>query len=265
MPLVLNSDGIGSPPRDPPVALFTFDGSNAGLTARLMLDHKGIDYRYVNLLPAAHALAVRALGFPGWTVPALKVGGRRVQGTRNISRALDELWPEPLLFPSARRDAVEEAERWGEDVQNAARRLFYCAARRDRSAFASMTEGTHTLPARLWLRAAAPLIVWLAGSVHAATDSAGRDALAALPSVLDTIDAWIEEGLLDGSELNAADFQIAPNVRPMLFFEDLAAFIEARPAGRFARRVVPEYPGHVRRVLPDEWLEPLRAASEGRS
>ena len=166
---------------------------------------------------------------------------------------------------SARRDAVEEAERWGEDVQNAARRLFYCAARRDRSAFASVTEGTHTLPARLWLRAAAPLIVWLAGSVHAATDSAGRDALAALPSVLDTIDAWIEEGLLDGSELNAADFQIAPNVRPMLFFEDLAAFIEARPAGRFARRVVPEYPGHVRRVLPDEWLEPLRAASEGRS
>lgn len=247
------------------VTLLTFDGSNAGLTARLMLDFKGIDYRYVNFLPGVHTLALRALGFPRMTVPALKVDGRRVQGTRSISRALDELRPEPTLFPADRRDRVEKAERWGEEVQNAARRVFYCAARRDRSAFASVAEGTHSLPARLFLRGAAPSIVRLAATVHAATDVAGRTDLARLPAILDTIDAWIEDGLLNGDELNAADFQIAPQVRAMLLSDDLAPFVEHRPAARFARRVVPEYPGHVRAVLPEEWLDPIRVATESRS
>ena len=246
------------------VTLYTFDGSNAGLTAKLMLDYKGIDYRRVNLLPGVHRLALRAMRFPALTVPAVRIDGRRVQGTRNISRALDELQPQPALFPADRRDMIEEAERWGEDFQNAARRVFYCAARRDRRAFATLTEGKHGLPARLWLRAMAPVLTRLAGMVHGATEDAGRAALAALPSMLDTIEAWIDEGLLNGSELNAADFQIAPNVRAMLLSEDLAPFVEERPAGAFARHVVPEYPGHVQRVLPDEWLEPIRAAGESR-
>ncbi len=47
----------------------------------------------------------------------------------------------------------------------------------------------------------------------------------------------------------------------MLQFDDLAPFIEARPAGALARRVAPEYPGHVPTVLPAEWLAPLTAAS----
>jgi hypothetical protein len=108
------------------------------------------------------------------------------------------------------------------------------------------------------------LVVRLAARAHSATDAAARSALAALPSILDSIDAWIDEGLLNGAELNAADFQIAPNVRAMLFFDDLAPFVEGRPAARLARRVVPEYPGHVGPVLPQEWLEPLRAAGESR-
>lgn len=88
--------------------------------------------------------------------------------------------------------------------------------------------------------------------------------LARLPAILDMIDAWIGEGLLDGETLNAADFQIAPQVRAMLFFEDLAPFVEYRPAASLAKRVVPEYAGHVGRVLPDEWLEPIREATESR-
>ncbi len=174
------------------VKLYMFSGSNAVLTAQLMLAHKGItDYARVNLPPGAHALIMLARGFETMTVPALEVDGRRVQGSRNISRALDELVPEPRLFPAdpERRREVEEAERWGEELQDATRRIFYCMARRDRHAFASFMTAGRSTPMRLVLRAAAPAIVRLASAYHRATEAAGRDDVAAIPARLDQIDA----------------------------------------------------------------------------
>jgi hypothetical protein len=44
------------------------------------------------------------------------------------------------------------------------------------------------------------------------------------------------------------------NVSALLCFEDLAPLIEGRPAAALARRVAPEYGGHIGRVLPSEWL-----------
>lgn len=132
------------------VKLYMFSGSNAVLTVQLMLNHKGIDYKRVNMPPGVHAPMLLAKGFETMTVPALDVDGRRIQGTRSISRALDELVPEPRLFPTdpERRLAVEEAERWGEQLQDATRRIFYCMARGDRRAFASFTTAGRALPMR---------------------------------------------------------------------------------------------------------------------
>src|SRR5918999_3208698 len=86
--------------------------------AQLMLRHKGIEHEWVKLAPGAHAFRVRLAGFRGGTVPALRLDGRRVVGSRRIARLLDEVEPEPPLFPAdpARRRAVEEAEEWGETV-----------------------------------------------------------------------------------------------------------------------------------------------------
>ena len=103
--------------------------------------------------PAVHAPTMLMLGFPTMGVPAIKVGDVRVSGTRWIARALDELYPDrPLLFPPdpAERRKVQDAERWGERLQNAVRRIFYCAARRDRETFLSVPGR----PARVDERAA---------------------------------------------------------------------------------------------------------------
>lgn len=242
------------------VKLYGFQGSNSVYTGRLMVEHKGIDYTPVMLLPGAHAFIMLGLGFETMGVPALKIDGRRVQGTRAISRALDELVPDKPLFPAdpARRLAVERAERWGEDLQNATRRIFYCAGRRDRRAFTSIMTAGRSLPARTVLRAAAPLIVRLATGAHRASDFAAREDVDLLPERLDQIDAWIAEGLLDGPELNAADFQIAVNISALMLADDLRPFIEDRPAARHARRVAPDYVGHIDAVLPYEWLASLR-------
>jgi glutathione S-transferase len=97
-----------------------------------MLQHKGIEHDLVKLAPGAHAFRVRLAGFRGATVPALRLNGRRVVGSRRISRLLDEVKPEPPLFPAvpARRRAVEEAEEWGDTVlQPIPRRLLRWAIR----------------------------------------------------------------------------------------------------------------------------------------
>ncbi len=238
------------------VKLFMFPGSNAVLTARLMLDHKGVDYKLVKLQPGIHAFMMLMLGFETMSVPAIKVDGRRIQGTRSISRALDELVPERPLFPAdpGHRAAVEDAERWGEEFQNATRRIFYCVARRDREAFRSVMNSTWTLPMRVFLRVGARLIIRLASGAHRASEDACREDVALLPARLDQIDAWTEAGVLGGRELNAADFQIAANVSALQRSEDLAPLIEGRRAAAWTRRVAPDYPGHLGPVLPPEWL-----------
>ena len=65
--------------------------------------------------------------------------------------------------------------------------------------------------------------------------------------------------MLNGEQLNAADFQIAPSIGLAMTLEDLRPAIEGRPAGELARRVVPAYPGHTPPSFPPAWLGPLRA------
>ena len=251
----------------PKIKFYMFPGSNSVMTGRLMLDHKGLKYKTVKLMPGAHAFVMLGLGFETMGVPAIKVDGRRIQGTRAISRALDELVPERPLFPAdpVRRRAVEDAERWGEDFQNATRRIFYCAARRDRKAFASVMTFERSLPMRLILRASSRLVIRLATGAHRASDDAGREDMALLGERLDQIDALIEAGVIGGDEPNAADFQIAPNVSALLLSEDLAPFVLGRPAEALARRVAPGYVGRiVAGTAPADWLEPLQEHARAR-
>lgn len=244
--------------------LYGFTGSNAVHTGRLMLEHKGVEYDFVKLPPAVHAPTMLMLGFPTMGVPAIKVDGVKVQGTRWIARALDEMYPDkPLLFPSdpAQRRKVQQAERWGEELQNAVRRTFYCAARRDRKTFLSVLGSGRGPVKRLGMRMLAPVVIKLATGLHRASDEAGREDVELLAERMDQIDRWITDGVLGGEQLNAADYQIAVNVSALLISEDLAPFIEWRPAAALARRVLPDYGGHMGPALPPEWIQELRAAA----
>jgi glutathione S-transferase len=237
--------------------LFVVPGSHPSQAVRLMLERKRIPYRRVDLVPAVHRAVVRAAGFPGATVPALRIDGRRLQGSRPIARALDEMRPEPPLFPSdpGARAAVEEAETWGDEVlQAVARRLTWAALKRDRSTIGSFLEGARLgMPVGLAVRTAAPVVALSARFNHA-TDEAARADLAALPGMLDHVDAWVGEGVLGGAEPTAGDLQVATSVRLMMALDDLRPAIEVRPAGKLALRVVPDFPGRVPPAFPPEWL-----------
>jgi glutathione S-transferase len=239
------------------IRLYIIPGSNPSVAAELMLKRKGIDYRRRDLIPAVHIAIVRALGFPGRTVPALTSDGHKVQGSRAIARFLDELKPEPSLFPAepARRAAVEEAERWGdEELQSVPRRLAWFALRRERSMLKEFLEDYRLgVPTSVAAAAMAP-IAWVEQRINKASAAAVRAELERLPALLDHVDELLARGVIGGEEPNAADYQIAPSLCLLLAFDQLRPLIEAGPAGAFATRVAPVLPGSIPPVLPADWV-----------
>lgn len=245
------------------VTLYSIPGSHPAMAARRMLELKGIPYKRVDLMPVISRAALRALRFPSNTVPSLAIAGLKITGSRAIARELDRMRPEPPLYPTdpERLVAVEDAERWGEEVlQPAVRRILWNALRRDRAALGSYAEGAKLgIPIGLAVRTAGPIVA-AAARINKADDQVVRADLEAFPEWLQRVDDWVAEGLLGGDPLNAADLQIGASIRLAMTLEDLRHAIESRPAGEMAVRAIPVFPGNAPPVLPPEWLEPLRAA-----
>jgi glutathione S-transferase len=245
------------------VRLFTIPGSHPGWSVRLMLESKGIPYSRVDLVAVLSKPILRAMRFPGSTIPALTVDGRRIQGSRAIARELDRLVPEPPLFPADPEDgtAVEEAEAWGEEVlQDVARRLVWNLLSKDRAPIRSYLEGARLgVPVGVAAKTAAP-IAKLSARLNEADDAHAIADLADLPALIDRVDGYIADGVLGCEPPNAADLQIAPSLALLMTLDDVRPFIAERPAGELARRLVPGFPGHTPPGFPASWLAPLGSA-----
>jgi glutathione S-transferase len=248
------------------VKLYVILGSHACQTGMLLLEHKGIAYERIELPTVVHPVALRLHGFAGnpspfrevddkprrmlgladrfGTVPALVIDGRQVKTNCQIARVLDELRPDPPLFPAdeEQRGAVEEAERWGDEVfQMAARRLALAASLHGPDALLNRADDGRLGPL-LWRNQTLRLVGTrlLALTVFGAGKRAERELLASLPGLLDRIDGWVEAGVLNGDELYAADFMIAPSLALLCYVRDLRGELDGRPAMRLVDRVLPE-------------------------
>jgi glutathione S-transferase len=244
--------------------LYVIPGSHPSMTARRMLELKGMPYRRVDLMPVISRGVLTALRYPGRTVPSLALDGRKLTGSRDIARELDRIAPEPPLLPTDTnaRGAVETAEAWGDEVlQSVVRRILWNAIKRDRSCLRSFAEGAHLgIPIEVAVRTAAPIVA-AASRMNHADDAAVQADLAALPGHLQRIDDWVGEGVLGSEPPNAADLQIGASVRLAMTLDDLRPAIEGRPAGELAMRAIPVFPGRIAPVLPASWLEELRSQS----
>jgi glutathione S-transferase len=233
--------------------LYGIPASHPVYAVELMLARKGVDYRRIDLPQWFHRPMLRALRFPGMTVPALVLDGRRLQTTKVIARALDARTPEPRLVPADPR--VEEIETWCDgDFQQMGRRLVYWALLRHREAVAGYLEGARLIMPRFMVTPLAPAVIRILARHHKARDEAVRQDLAALPELLDRIDGWIADGLLGGTEPSVADYQVATSLALLMSLDDLRPAIEARPAGRLALRIAPNYPGRMPPAFPQDWL-----------
>lgn len=237
--------------------LYGIPASHPVYATTLMLRAKGIPYRRIDLPQWFHRALLRGLRFRGTTVPALVLDGRRLQTTKTIARALEDVRPEPRLIPSdpEMRTRVEAIEDWCDgDFQQMGRRLVYWALARNRSAVGSYLEGSKLILPRVLVNPLAPLIIKILKRDHRARDEAVRQDLAALPGILDRIDGWIADGVLGGAEPNVADYQVATSLALLASHDDLRPIIEARPAGGLVRRIAPGYPGRMPPVFPAEWI-----------
>ncbi len=230
--------------------------SHPARASRLMLELKGVDHEAVDLVPGMHPVQLRAAGFRRGTVPALKLDGKRVQGSVPISRFLERLEPEPPLFPAEPepRRAVEEAEAWGErELQQVPRRIFRWGTVRSQELRRWVAELSGIPAPGVAATLNAPVARRFA-RLSEASDNGVRGDLSALPAMLDRVDGWIAEGTIGGAQLNAADCQIASTVRVLLAYEDLRPMLEDRPSAALATRLFPSYPGPIPLRLPEAWL-----------
>ena len=245
--------------------LYVIPGSHACRAAMLMLEHKGVPYQRVDVVTLLHPVVARLHGFDAGgqtraaggrrtlgirlgdrlgTVPALAADAERVSTNHGIARFLDERHPDPPLFPAdpARRAAVEQVERWAnESLQMAARRIPGADVVRDPASFARSSSdgrmGYLLYRSELARRLIVPRI--LAG-VFRAHPKADAELLAELDAILDRVDALIADGVLNGEELNAADFMVAPSLALILYRPDVRPRFEGRPALALVDRLLPE-------------------------
>jgi glutathione S-transferase len=253
---------------EPRVHLYGIKHSHAVLASRMALELTGIGFEAHDLLPGLHGTIVRAMGFPGWTVPALVLDGRKVQGTRAIVRELHRRAPDAGLFgpDAAHRRAVEAAERFGHDeLQPIARRVFRWAGAHDNAIRTWMARHVIGAPLpRVTGYALEPVMLLFAAVVSQASGAQVRDDLTRLPQLLDHADALLNEGTIGGASPNAADLQILTSIRLLLAHEDLRPAIGARPVAKAALGLIPAYPRigpdalpAIPRGLPPQWVVAL--------
>ena len=245
--------------------LYVIPGSHACRSAMLMLEHKQVPYRRIELVSLLHPILARLHGFDAGgqrrsvggrrpvalriadrlgTVPGLACDGQRVSTNHQIARFLDERHPKPPLFPAdpERRAAVEEAERWANDtLQMDARRILTGAVRRDPAA-ANRLGADGRLGPLIYKSVLARriLIPTLVCSAFAPSPGTERKLLAELATTLDRIDGWIADDVLGGAQLNTADFMVAPSLALILYRTDVMPLFEGRPALDLVDRLLPE-------------------------
>jgi glutathione S-transferase len=230
------------------VRLYVLHGSHPCATAERALELKGVPFKRVELLISTQPVVMKRL-FGGRTVPGLRFeDGEKVQGSRAILRALERRVPEPPLYDGpAGATAIDEAERWGDEVfQPIPRRLLWAAFGVYPRAMHAFQEGQRSpkLPMPVVL-AAAKVILPIERHINDVSEAGVLKDIAQLPERLDQIDAWIAAGVLNGEQPNAADLQIAPTLRLLWALRDLRPLMAGRPSQALATRWLAPLPGEV--------------------
>ena len=238
----------------PSLTLHVLPPSHPCMTAETALRLKGLEFEKVSLTPGPHNEEMeRVYGEGNKTVPGLLVDDEPVHGSVAILERLEQLAPEPSLYPDAIADRVREAERWGDgDLQDLGRRIPWGALHFRPEALGTFGGAGPLDPAGTDFAMKYVRASW---KYHGITAQRLADDLAGLPEKLDHIDALAADGVIGGDEPTAADLQIGATVRVLLCVGDVRPLVEGRPAEQLARRWFPDYTGDVPAgAFPAAWV-----------
>ncbi len=242
----------------PTLTLHVLPPSHPCMTVEAALRHKGLEYERV-AVNAPHNDEIEGIYGPGRrTVPGLLIDGEPVHGSIPIVERLEQMVPEPALYPEPIADAVREAERWGDvELQDLGRRLPWGALHFRPEAMGSFGGADGPLdPAGTDYAIRVLRAMW---KYHRISSVQLADDLAGLPAKIGHVDQLARDGILLGQEPTAADLQIGATLRVLLTVGDLRPLIEGHPAEEVARRWFPDYAGEVPAdAFPEGWT-PARA------
>ncbi len=225
----------------PKLTLHALPPSHPCMTVAAALQLKGLEFDRVDLAAGPHVEQMQEIYGEGHsTVPGLMVDDEPVHGSRAILARLEELEPEPVLYPS---EEVREAERWGDEVfQDLGRRLPWGALHFRPELLATIfggaqLDGPGTDYAIRMIRAG-----W---KYHNITAARLHDDLAGLPEKLDHIAELVSSGVIGGGQPNAADLQIGATVNVLLPLADLRGLLSGSAAELLAKRNFAELAGTI--------------------
>jgi glutathione S-transferase len=225
------------------------------MTVDRALRLKGLEFERVDWPIGSHVEEMpKIYGEGNTTVPGAVIDGEPIHGSRAILARLEELNPEPSLYPEPIADAVREAERWGDDeLQDLGRRLPWGSLHFRPEALGTFGGGPGPLdPAGTDFAIKMIRATW---KYHGITAERLGDDLAGLPAKLAHVDELAAEGVIGGEEANAADLQIGATLRVLLPLGDIAPLIEAGAGAAIARRWFPDFAGSVPAgAFPAGWV-----------
>jgi glutathione S-transferase len=238
----------------PALTVHILPPSHPCMTVEAALRRKGLEYERVALTPGPHVEEMQKIYGEGHhTVPGLLVDGEPVHGSVAILERLEQLAPDPPLYPGDKADAVREAELWGDrELQDLGRRLPWGAMHFRPESMGTFGGGEPLDPAGTDFAMKYLRPTW---KYHNITAVRLAEDLAGLPAKLDHIDQLAADGIIGGDEPTAADLQIGATLRVLLTVGDLQPLLEGRPAEEIARRWFPDYAGHIPAgAFPQGWV-----------
>ena len=215
--------------------------SHPCLTVETAMRFKDLEFERIDFTPGEHVEKMQEIyGEGNSTVPGLLIDGEPVHGSVAILARLEEIAPDPTLYPS---EGVREAELWGDrELQPLGRRLTW--------------GGLHFRPEALGVYAGGEAldgpgtdfaIKYVHGSwiYHKITAAKLHEDLAGLPAKLAHVEQLAQRGLLGGETPTAADLQIGATIRVLRTIGDLRPLIEGSAGERSALRFFAPHPGNL--------------------
>jgi glutathione S-transferase len=215
-------------PDAPRLVLHRYAMSHPCQAVQAALKFKGLEYERDDVVPGTRLDELQGYyGEGNTTLPGMLIDDEPVHTSVAIMRRLEELEPEPPLYPSDRAEAVREAEEWGDgELQDLGRRLNWGVLRFRPQALGLLGGGDELDPAGI---DAALDYTYRAWRYHRVSTARLAEDIAGFPSLLDQADGFVASGAIGTDQPTAADFQIGATIRVLMQVGDLEPLLRGRP------------------------------------
>jgi glutathione S-transferase len=196
--------------------LWHYPFSNFNEKARWALDFKQVPHERRSLMPGG----ARAMYFSfRGTVPVLELDGRRIADSTQIIEALEQIKPEPALYPDdpdQRRRALELEEFFDEHAGHELRRAAFYELREEPAYTAELLATGRSGTVRATLRTMLPLAMTYARRRYRIYPEDARVARKDVEAALDRLVSELQpSGYLVGERFGVADLTAAALLFPL--------------------------------------------------